>query len=104
MTRPTLAQTLTSLAHGATPAHPGLTVTEAEINLPLVVAMEHGPDGPVFVAHPPASVYRTGFDPVAHRARLVLTEIPEGDTPDITAAPERAEQTATKSAGYDGVA
>lgn len=104
MIRPTLAQTLTALAEGATPTHPGLSVAEAEIDLPLIVTLEHGTSGPVLVAHPPFSVFRSGFDPVAHRARLLLGEVPHGADPDSTAASVRPRQTAIKATGSDGAA
>lgn len=92
MTRATLAQTLTALADGATPQHPGLSVTEAEIALPLVVSIEHGPDGPLIVAHPPYSTMATGFDPIAHRARMSFHEVPH-----------EAEPNRNPAAGSDGV-
>ncbi|MFV0385048.1 hypothetical protein [Paracoccus sp. (in: a-proteobacteria)] len=74
---PSLAQTLTALVDAATPRHPALTVTEAEISLPLVVSVARGADGPVITAHPPWSMFPTGFDPVAHRARLSFREVPQ---------------------------
>jgi hypothetical protein len=70
MTRASLADTLTALALGALPEHDHLVVEEAEISLPLLVRMEHGPDGPRFLAQPPWSAFRAGFEPVTHRARL----------------------------------
>lgn len=76
----TLADTLTALVEGATPAHPGLAVEAAEITLPMLVTMEHGPEGPVFRAQPPYSAFRSGFEPVTHRARLRVEQ----------AAPDRA--------------
>ncbi|WP_372571760.1 hypothetical protein [Ruegeria jejuensis] len=84
MIRATLAQTLTALADGATPEHPGLYVTEAEIDLPLLVSLERGADGPVFVAHPPWSAFRSGFEPIAHRARITIHEAPHEALPDTT--------------------
>ncbi|MCL6285103.1 hypothetical protein M3P21_16355 [Ruegeria sp. 2012CJ41-6] len=95
MIRATLAQTLTALADGATPDHPGLSVTEAKIDLPLLVSLEHGADGPVFIAHPPWSAFRSGFEPVAHRARLTIHEAP----PDIP--PKALPETATPATGPD---
>jgi hypothetical protein len=72
MSRRTLSETLTALALGAAPDHPHLVVEEAEISLPLLVRMEAGPDGLRFHAQPPWSAYRSGVEPVAHRARLRL--------------------------------
>ena len=66
MTRITLADTLTALAQGATPLHESLLVDEADLSLPLIVRMEHGPDGPLFYAQPPWSAFRSGFEPVTH--------------------------------------
>ncbi|MGQ0564362.1 MAG: hypothetical protein ACT4OK_04745 [Gemmobacter sp.] len=82
MTRMTLAQTLTALAEGAAPRHDHLTVEEAEISLPMLVLVERGPDGPVFIAHPPYSAYRAGIEPVTHRARLTFAELPDPARPD----------------------
>lgn len=76
MTRATLSQTLTALAEGASPRHDHLTVDEAEIVLPMLVSVERGPDGPVVIAHPPYSAFRSGVEPVAHRARLVFASVP----------------------------
>lgn len=76
MTRPDLADTLTALALGVCPDHDHLIVDSAEISLPLIVRMEHGPDGPRFYAQPPYSAFRSGFEPVAHRARLGFATIP----------------------------
>ena len=70
MTRWTLSETLTALVEGATPEHPGITIEAAEIALPMLVTMEHGTHGPLFRAQPPFSAYHSGFEPVAHRARL----------------------------------
>lgn len=76
MRRATLADTLTALAAGAMPDHPHLHVEEAEISLPLIVLMEAGPEGPRFFAQPPWSPFRSGVEPVAHRARLRLAADP----------------------------
>lgn len=92
MKRARLSETLTALAEGATPDHPGLTVTEAEIDLPLIVSMEAGPDGPEFVAHPPWSAFRSGFEPIVHRARLTIHGVQD-----------EAPETATPAAGLNGV-
>lgn len=70
MTRLSLSQTLTALIEGVTPDHPGLAIEEAEIRLPLLVRLEHGPDGPVLTAQPPYSAFHAGIDPVAHHARI----------------------------------
>lgn len=86
MTRATLAQTLTALAEGATPHHPGLSVEEAEISLPLVVSVQRGPDGPEVLAHPPWSVFRAGIEPVAHRARMTFHEVPPEAAPNSNPA------------------
>jgi len=82
MKRMTLAETLIALADGATPDNPGVTVEEAHIDLPLVVAMEHGATGPVFIAHPPWSAFRSGMEPVAHRARLRIAGEPTAPVPE----------------------
>ena len=74
MIRPTLAETLIALVEGATPAHPGIAVEEAEIALPLVVTLERGKDGPLFCAQPPFSAYHSGVEPVAHRTRIRITQ------------------------------
>lgn len=75
MTRASLADTLTALALGAVPEHDHLVVEEAEISLPLLVRLEHGPDGPRFLAQPPWSIWRTGVEPVTHRARLRIAAL-----------------------------
>ncbi len=82
MTRITLAQTLTALAEGATPLHDALQIDTAEISLPMILRMEHGPDGPQFFAQPPWSAYRSGFEPITHRMRFVLQAEPTLNTPD----------------------
>lgn len=76
MTRITLADTLTALAQGATPAHDNLSVESAELTLPLIVRMERGPSGPLFFAQPPWSAYRSGVEPVTHRMRFSLQAEP----------------------------
>lgn len=76
MTRASLSETLTALALGALPEHDHLIVEEAEISLPLLVRMEHGADGPRFLAQPPWSAFHTGFEPVTHRARLRVGTMP----------------------------
>ncbi|MGI9506859.1 MAG: hypothetical protein ACR2RE_27780 [Geminicoccaceae bacterium] len=65
-----LHHTLTALIEGATPDHPAIAIEEAEIALPLIVTMSVGRDGPEFQAQPPWSAFRSGFEPVAHRARV----------------------------------
>lgn len=70
MSRWTLSDTLTALIEGATPEHPGIAIEAAEIALPMLVTMERGTHGPLFRAQPPFSAYHSGFEPVAHRARL----------------------------------
>jgi hypothetical protein len=72
--RPTLAQTLIAQVEGATPAHPAITVEEAEIALPLIVTLERGREGPVLRAQPPFSAYRSGIEPVAHPIRIRITQ------------------------------
>ena len=81
MRRPELADTLTALALGACPEHETIVVEAAEISLPLVVRMERGPAGPRFFAQPPWSAFRSGFEPVAHRARLAFVSVPSGAPP-----------------------
>lgn len=76
MRRPDLADTLTELAFGANPDHDHLHVESVEISLPLIVVVEHGPVGPRFLAQPPWSAFRSGFEPVAHRARLSFASVP----------------------------
>ena len=78
MSRMTLSDTLTALALGVDPGHDIVSVEEAEISLPMIVRMERGPDGPQFFAQPPWSAYRSGVEPVAHRARLTFGQV---DTP-----------------------
>ena len=84
MTRWTLADTLTALVEGVTPEHADLAVESAEIALPLLVTMEHGPSGPVFRAQPPYSAFRSGVEPVAHRARLSIEQTALQKTPQNT--------------------
>ena len=69
---PLLSQTLFALIDAVTPPHDGIAVESAEIDLPLIVRLEWGADGPVLTATPPYSAYHSGFDPVTHRARLVV--------------------------------
>ena len=88
MSRATLSDTLTALALGADPGHEFLAVEEARISLPMIVRMERGPDGPVFFAQPPWSAFRSGVEPVAHRARLVFGQVPNHDQA-ARAAPAR---------------
>lgn len=86
MTRISLADTLTALAQGATPAHESLSVESAELSLPLIVRMERGPSGPLFFAQPPWSAYRSGVEPVTHRMRFSLHSEPTLNSKD---APRR---------------
>ncbi len=68
--RPELSETLTAMVEGASPQHPSLVVEEVEIKAPMLVRLEHGAEGPRFVAHPPHSIWRSGFEPVAHSMTL----------------------------------
>ncbi len=86
MMRWTLADTLTALAMGATPDHPGIAIERAEIVLPMIVRMERGPDGPLFRAQPPFTAFRSGFEPVAHRARLSIESMASDDAVSVTTA------------------
>ena len=70
MTRMMQSDTLIALIEGVTPEQPYLGIDEAEIELPMMVRMVHGRDGPAFVAHPPYSAYRSGVEPVVHRTRI----------------------------------
>jgi hypothetical protein len=90
MSRPTLADTLTALAFGAAPQHPHLVVEEAEISLPLLVWIEAAPDGPCFYAQPPWSAFRSGVEPVPHRARLRLGTLAADPAASARPAPARA--------------
>lgn len=86
MKRWTLADTLTALAMGATPDHPGIAVERAEIALPMVVTMEHGAEGPLFRAQPPFTAFRSGFEPVTHRAWLRIESTASDDAVPVTPA------------------
>lgn len=81
MRRPVLSDTLTALAFGACPDQDQLRVESVEISLPLIVRVEHGSSGPRFYAQPPWSAFRSGFEPVAHRARLSLAQVPTEPLP-----------------------
>lgn len=68
----TLADTLEDLIGAVSAsAEAGLSLTEAEFDLPVEVRLAIGPDGPVLLAEPSAVRWRTGFEPVVHRLRLV---------------------------------
>ena len=82
MSRLNLSQTLTALIEGVTPDHPMLVIEEANIALPLLVRMERGPDGPVFLAQPPYSAFRSGVEPVAHLARIRIEAVATPLAPD----------------------
>ena len=91
MTRMPLADTLTALALGATPSHDHLQVEEAELRVPLLVSLERGADGPVFLAQPPWSAWRSGVEPVAHMARLTIIALaPQEAGPATPAKPDPA--------------
>jgi len=68
--RPELSETLIAMAGAVMPRHDSLAVEEVEITAPMLVRLEHGADGPCFVAHPPYSIWRSGFEPVAHSMTL----------------------------------
>lgn len=70
--RISLSQTLNALIDGINPDHPDMGIEEVEISIPLLVQMEHGPNGPVFHASPPYSAFLSGVNPVAHMARIQL--------------------------------
>lgn len=95
MTRMMLSDTLTALAEGADPGHEYLPVEEADISLPMIVRMEHGPDGPLFFAQPPWSAFRAGVEPVSHRASIRFGQVPNHNTPAHPASKAEAE-TATQ--------
>lgn len=67
-----LSETLTELIGGLALAAdaPGLSVTDADFDLPVEVRLAVGPDGPELLAEPTAVRWRTGFEPVIHRLRL----------------------------------
>ena len=96
MRPPDLADTLTALALGACPPEADggpdrLQVEAVEISLPLIVRLERGPDGPRFLAQPPWTAFRAGFEPVAHRARLSLAPVavPAAAAPHPSSDPAR---------------
>jgi hypothetical protein len=70
----TLSETLEDLIGAVTASEDaGLSLTEAVFDLPVEVRMAIGPDGPILLAEPTAVRWRTGFEPVVHRLRLVAS-------------------------------
>jgi hypothetical protein len=71
----TLSETLEDLIGAvAAPDDVGLSLTEAEFDLPVEVRMATGPDGALILLAEPSSVrWRSGFEAVVHRLRLVAS-------------------------------
>lgn len=71
----TLSETLEDLIGAvAVPDEAGLRLTEAEFDLPVEVRLAAGPDGSlVLLAEPSSMRWRSGFEAVVHRLRLVAS-------------------------------
>jgi co-chaperonin GroES (HSP10) len=75
-----LADTLVALVESLEEARaPGLTVTEATLDVPLEGSVVATSRGPVFVAAPAHTRWRTGFLPPLHLAHFGLAQSIEGE-------------------------
>lgn len=71
----TLSETLEDLIGAViAPEDVGLSLTEAEFDLPVEVRLATGPDGGLILLAEPSSVrWHSGFEAVVHRLRLVAS-------------------------------
>jgi hypothetical protein len=72
-----MAQTLVALVTSVEQAErPGLTITAATLDVPLEGEVVKAPSGPLFLAGPAHSRWRSGWLPTVSMAHLELARLP----------------------------